>query len=123
MGQSTTLNVPNSILFLWDIQNEKAEIPEYVDNQLISSNPNCISIGTLMELDGPTTISFLDSPSGLASIRAFSGLLRAPSGEISISSSEADCLLSLRVAGVRPSIEIFVNDPSEPSLIEIVVKS
>lgn len=123
MGQSATLNVPNSILFLWDIQNKKAEIPHYEDNQLISSNLNCISIGTLMELDGPTTVSFLDVASGLAPIRAFTGLLNAPSGEISITSSEADSLLCLRVAGVRPTIEIFVNDPSEPSLIEIVVQS
>ena len=123
MGQSATLYVPNSILFLWDLQNKKAEIPQYEDNQLISSNPNCISIGTLMELDGPTTVSFLEVASGLAPIRAFSGLLNAPSGEISISSSEADSLLCLRVAGVKANIEIFVNDPSEPSLIEIVVQS
>ena len=123
MGQRATLNVPNSILFLWDRQNKKAEIPHYEDNQLISSNLNCISIGTLMELDGPTTVSFLDVASGLAPIRAFTGLLNAPRGEISISSSEADSLLCLRVAGVRPTIEIFVNDPSEPSLIEIVVQS
>ena len=50
------LLVPNAIVFLYVIDSEDIQIPEYLDDTLIAANEQCVSIGTQAEVDGEVTI-------------------------------------------------------------------
>jgi len=118
--KSVSLRVPHSILFVWDLQNENASVPEYQDNTLISYNEGCVSVGTRLETDGETTISFVERPSAAATA-VFRGSLQTPSGSLSISTSSDDGILSIGVDRPTTTISIFANDMLFPSRIDVLI--
>jgi hypothetical protein len=53
------LSIPNSIVFAFDVKCKDVVIPEYKTGQLIAFSANCISVGTLAEMDGETTVHLM----------------------------------------------------------------
>lgn len=119
--KSVTLRVPNSILFIWDLENPNASIPEYQDNTLVSHNDGCVSVGTRLETDGETTVSFVERPSS-KSRAVFCGRVSTPSGTLSVSTSAEDGILVARVGAPTALLTIFANDHLFPSEIGILVE-
>lgn len=118
--KSVTLRVPNSIIFLWDLQNSNASVPEYQDNTLVSQNESCVSVGTRLETDGETTISFVDRPSTEVSA-VFRGSVLTPSGVLSISTSAEDGILAIEGNHPTTTLTIFADDRLFPSKIDILI--
>lgn len=113
---------PNSIVFILDPNNLAARIPEYLDGQLISSNNDCISIGTQFEAEGDTDI-FLDDAEIICSENdaKFEACINTPSREIAIVNSHNEVILKKQVNKERTLVKIYANDDMFPDLISIKI--
>ena len=114
----------NSIIFIFDTASKNIVVPTYLPGELIASNKTCISVDTLSEYDGETSIEI---SSDLARFEdrdlAWTQDLRisTPSKKVSIVTSQNDRLLSLECSDTTTKIAIGVNDENEPDRIVVIV--
>ena len=125
MTTSTAIAPVFSIIFISG--RDVGEPPEYVPEQVAFANPTCITVCTLCEMDGKTTIVLSDEPRygtpWFVLHRTFAGILNETGGEVNVYTAELDRLLSLPVASESVAIEVWVNSSSEPTLVHIYVDS
>lgn len=118
----TSLFVPNSIIFIFDLANEDIMIPEYNDGILISSTKSCLSVGTQAEVDGEVTIKLINrsenSDKDLCEV-VFSGVIETPSQKISVVTSELEKIFEMDVQAKQTEIIIAVDDLQFPSIVLI----
>ncbi len=101
MTSCVKLAVPNSIVFLYDQRCADVAIPGYDPNQLTAATNTCVSVATLPEMDGETTISLIESESDATFPLVFDGELNTPKGSLSVNTSAADGLLSTQLGKQR----------------------
>jgi hypothetical protein len=112
---------PHSLVF---VMGERiAEIPDVVGP--VAATASCVTIGTLMELDGETEIR-LSGPHDFKRTDdlalAWSGTI-ASSGVVQVQTSAGTTLLSMPWHGAdHPVVRIWTNDENEPDLIWVVVE-
>jgi hypothetical protein len=116
--------LPHPIFFVFDHHNPDIEIPQHAEAS-VASTPSCVCVPALASVDGQVTISLSRHPAppepAFAS-QIFSGLIAAPSGHVSVVTSENQKLLELPVASARPWVRILVDDPRFPSTAWIEAK-
>lgn len=56
--------IPYAIIFINDNDNDAVDIPEYNDN-VVSFNDSCISVGTIHEVDGDVDIELTKEVSNI----------------------------------------------------------
>jgi hypothetical protein len=117
----TYVESDHPIIFLFDDAHPNVRIPDYVPNGLVAYNDHCVSIGTRYAGDGPTRVRLSRSIADPAEHMVFSGVLRAPSGQLSLSTSNADQLLVADVGADQVSVRVYVDDLSEPARVDIEV--
>jgi hypothetical protein len=116
-----TLSPRNSIVFVYDSSHRSVEVPTYVAGDLVAASQTCVSIGTLAEIDGETTITLADSIDGISVGELFfDGVLLTPGHEVSVCTSENEKLLTLPIKASHARVRVFANDPSEPDEIVVV---
>lgn len=116
-----TLSPRNSIVFVYDFSHRPIEIPTYVSGELVAASQTCVSVGTLAEIDGETTITLADSTDGIrVGELYFEGVILTPGHEVSVCTSANEKLLTLPILATHARIRVFANDPSEPDEIVIV---
>lgn len=116
------ISPPNSILFIFDRASQNIKIPPYQASNILSISENCISIGTLSEFDGVTTIKLIkncaDVKKKYPSLHWFNPIsLTTPSFSLSIVTSENKTLESIQTESKSIMVSVGVSDISEPDLI------
>lgn len=117
---------PNSIIFLFDRDVKNAVIPIYEPSNILGATENCISIGTLSEFDGETTVQLwencVNAKKKYPALHWFEPLLLAtPSASLSVVTAKNKTLGSIQTNSKCSTILIGVNDISEPDLIVICI--
>jgi len=122
MKKRISINPMNSVILIMD--RTIGEVPESMNDGLVSATSSCVAVGTLSEFDGETSItltndSIIDTPQGSP---IFDGYIDTPSGKISICSVTDEPLIECEVSEPNTKIFIWVNDETEPDEIYIAVK-
>lgn len=118
MKESITLAPPNSLILIMD--QAFGNLPDAMDGQLISSTDSCVAVGTLAESDGTTNIILIENYQAEPDEKmVFDGTLITPNKELSISDVDNKQLLTIRLTAATVRVQIYVNDPIEPSKIVI----
>lgn len=115
---------PNSRIFVFDATAKNIMIPACVSRELIASNDTCVSVGTLSESDGETTIEITSDRVYLvqADLRWTHGLrINTPGKQVSVVTSQNDRLLTVDCLATKSAITIGVNDESEPDRVVIFI--
>lgn len=88
----------------------------------IAATSTCIAIGTRSEYDGTTRISIGDMlASGSGREPVFEGVLETPGGRIAVCSVFDEVILEIPIELARTRVQIWANDQSAPSEIDILV--
>lgn len=118
------ISPPNSILFIFDKLIKNINIPTYQKSNILNISENCISIGTLNEFDGETTINFeknsFDAKIKFPELHWFDPIaLITPSSSFCVVTSANQVLHTIQTGVTVSSLLIGVNDTSEPNSIVI----
>lgn len=117
----TDVKSDHPIIFLFDDAHPNVRIPDFIPNELVAYNDHCVSVGTRYACDGPTRVRLSRSIPDPAEHMVFSGVLRAPSGQLSLSTSNASQVLVADVGADQVSVRVYVDDRSEPARVDIEV--
>ncbi|WP_153018979.1 hypothetical protein [Lysobacter capsici] len=122
MSQSIAIAPPNSLIFIMDYL--AGDIPDAINDALVSSAASCIAVGTLAEFDGATTVTLASAMQDVAHLtNVFNGVLDTPSRQLSICNVKIEVLLFLAGLTERTNVQVFANDLSEPDQILVVASS
>lgn len=118
-----SVSVPNSLILIMDPEN--TSVPVIDRGLLIGANSGCIAVGTLCELDGVTSIDLVRRSSGDETApptfaKAHEQVLTLTSRVLAVCPIVGVPYLSIEVPTSRVSVEVYVDDPSEPENIRIV---
>lgn len=106
----------NSIIFISD-PTHRAEIPADVGSALVAITSSCVSVGTLAEVDGETTVRLGDSFADPEGEIVFDGNVETPGHRIAVSDALANSILEMEVASSLSRVTVWANDPMEPDVI------
>lgn len=120
-----TISVPHGIVFVLDPSNRGVVIPAYVDGEVISSNPTCVSVATVPEVDGDLTLRLGKSvtPTNKSILVVFDGLIETPGKRLAIGTPDIDVVLEIDVSEVLTYVVIQVDDPKSPKLVCVNVEA
>lgn len=119
-----TLYVPNAIIFIFDLSNKDVQVPVYEDDAVVLSNNTCISVATIADVDGEATIELSRKVPNSDRSRyenVFMGSIETPGLSISVVTSQLEEVLSVEADEQQTNISIWVDNPSYPSEILVVV--
>jgi hypothetical protein len=112
---------PNSLLLIGDSRGK----PPQTFEGLVTATSSCVAIGTLMEMDGPTRVRLLDDrwyDEPLPLTVAFDGSLKLPHGVLRVENVLGEVYLERKLEPKSVRLQIYVNHPTEPDQIAIVVR-
>jgi len=122
VNDTVRISPPNSLLLIGDPRTK--DLPESLGDGLLAATDSCVAVGTLVEVDGPTTITLTDregaDPAALPSLTVFSGRLTLPSGILAVCDVNGEMLLRRDSPDHAEHVTILVNDPDEPDEIAVV---
>ncbi|MCF8878821.1 hypothetical protein L5876_03215 [Hyphobacterium sp. SN044] len=109
--------IANSIVFLYNPDNERLQIPEWKGDGPYEANSTCVSVGTLSEIDGSTMVELLypcsnDPSPGM--ILIFEGAIETPDCQVSVNTSEKLDEMLVQVATELSDVRVWVDRPKEP---------
>ncbi len=98
-------------------------IPESMSGSLVAASESCIAVGTAAECDEPVDIVLTDEQPGDGAEMwcVKESELETPNNAIAICSVLNDTLMTIEVAAKLSAVQIWVNHPTEPTKIVIVV--
>jgi hypothetical protein len=114
----------NSIVFLIDKKTKNIIIPEYEKKHIINCTDSCISIGTMNEVDGKTTIKIITPSEKLKHVNLNWDFLReiqTPSKKLSLIQSDGSEFGVVFTKSEKTTVSIGINDLREPNLIIIAI--
>lgn len=118
MTISVRLAPPNSVVLIEDICG--GEVPDTMNQSLISITDSCIAVGCRAEDDGETQIVLGDlSEVDAEKQLVFDGVLRTPSLRLVIRTVLGVTLLETPVSDAETRLRIWTNDLTEPDQIVI----
>lgn len=118
MKLEKTIAPPNSIIFISDPTHPEQASLE-VGNSLISATRSCVSVGTLAEMDGATTVRLARHFDEIEGDVAFEGCLETPGRKIAVSDTLGNLLLEMAVSSCLTRVTVWANDINEPDVILI----
>jgi hypothetical protein len=98
--------------------------PETFAGTLVSATSSCVAIGTLSEMDGPTTIVLTDesAPDASSKLLVFDDSIVIPGRILSVVTTLNDVVLSLPIHEEAVRVRIWVNDAKEPDRIVVAAR-
>ena len=115
------VQAPNSLLLIGD---SRGKMPQSFEG-LVTATSSCIAIGTLMEMDGPTRVRLLDDrwyDEPLPLTVAWDGSVKLPHGVLRVENVLGEIYLERKLEPKSVRLQIYVNHPTEPDQIAIVVR-
>lgn len=121
MKIETRLAPPNSLVLIMD--QSVGEVPESMNGALVAATPTCVSVGTLSEHDGETSITISDEKPGcgLGLSVVFDGDLSTPAGNLAVCTVDDVAVVSTTVSSSKTRVQIWGNDNSEPNHIYVFI--
>jgi len=115
-----SVKAPNSLVLIGD---PTGDVPETLGGGLVRATGKAVAVGTRAEVAGETRIRVIDagSPEHRPPIRAFEGMLEAPSGRLTIESVDGETYGEHPIPRGETRVEIWVNDDREPDEICVVL--
>jgi len=118
----TNIAVANSVIAIMDP--DVGEVPHALGPTRVAWTGSCVAIGTLVGVDGETTITLSDvyddnQIDKMALV--FDGVVETPHRSVSVCSSALERLLTMPVHSERSRVRVWSNDESEPDVIHITV--
>ena len=117
----------HSSVFLSDVDNY--DIPEWpaglsLASMRVASNDRCVIVRTLAEVDGETEIALTDRPDGRiagCTQLIFDGVVKFPSGNVTITTSGNEVLLSAPCQKPEVRIRIWTTGDPDPDKITVEI--
>ncbi len=115
-----TFLVPNGIVFFCDHSHSDVTVPIYDDVSAVQTSGSCISVITMHEVDGETSIEFAsevdaDQCKGLQLV--FEGQLETPGRLVSMSTSQEYRVLEVSVSNSTAKISVWMSDLKWPERV------
>ena len=118
-----TISPQNGMIFITG--DKCTELPDWQRGDTLRSNDSCILMGTRPPCDGETRLTMTDdrqSPSGMTDLqRVFKGEVSVPTGEVQVFTVLLEPLAVVPVNSTECLVEVWVDDPQEPSRIWVRV--
>jgi hypothetical protein len=122
--KSVSINVPHGMLFILDPNNADVLMPECVDGELVSVTDSCISVATLVPVDGDTEVSMaFNEAAPRELIRVAYDNISVPHGRLAITTSDDGGVFEADVPVGRVTVSIWVDDLEDPSRVFVNVES
>lgn len=121
MIKSATVTPPNSLVLIRG--RSAADIP--VSGEPVAVTNTCVSVGTLMEYDGETTVRVMDAETAagerLPALEVFSGSVSVSGGVLVIASAVGDEYVEWPCADGPIAVRVYTNHSTEPDEIDVVI--
>jgi hypothetical protein len=118
VSQSSRVAPPYSVVFVLDVDDVNAEIPE--TTSVITFTESCVAVQCLAEVDGETEFRLgAASKVDPGNRPAFVGTLKTPSRILSIQTAERAIILETPVESERTRISIWINDATRPDIVSV----
>lgn len=119
---SITLAVPHGVVFIYDPTMTNIAVPPDTGAAPLLATSTCVSVWTLHEVDGETTITLTSAYYGDDCELVFRGVIETNGRRVAINDSSGEALLDTRLSNSRPEIEIYANDPTTPTKLVCVAR-
>jgi hypothetical protein len=120
MSTSAKIAVPNALILISDVDGGKP--PELMQGRLVAATPSCIAVGCMADSNGETEI-IIGTEQGLrrGGDLVFEGELATPSRSVAVWTVRREIILRGPVAHSSTRVRIWVNHPTEPDTVTIVL--
>jgi hypothetical protein len=116
------VQAPNSLLLIGDLSGNAPQSFE----RLVTATSSCVVIRTLKELDGPTRVRLMDDrwyDEPLPPTLAWDGSIKLSDGLMKVGNILGAIYLERKMEPQSVRLQIYVNHPTEPDHIAIVVRT
>lgn len=121
MIETAAVSPPNSLVLIRGAG--EADVP--ISGEPVAHTDTCVSIGTLMEYDGETSIRLMAADEGSEHphppLEVFDGTLIVRGTELVVGSVTGDEYLSLPCPEGEVPVRVYTNHSTEPDEIHVVV--
>lgn len=114
--QTTTIAIPHGVVFLYD-PTMVIDVPPDTGQAPLLATPNCISIWTVGEDDGETTLMLGTERRAFAGSLIFEGELETEGKQLAFNDSGCGTLLCMDVPGSSTWVRVYSNHPQYPTTI------
>jgi hypothetical protein len=109
--REVTVKAPNSLILVGDPDGQP---PVSMADKLVAATTSCVAVGTLSQPDGATRLRLFGATDDLPERLAFEGLLQTPNRLVAVRNVLGETYLEKHVSAAVTSVQIWVNDLSEP---------
>ena len=116
-----SVQAPNSVIL---VGNPQGELPASMHGALVAASPSVVAIGTLAEGEGSVRVRLAESPDDPAQrpqLAGFDGNVDLADKKFVVRSVLGDAYIERTVGSAKQRVRIWVDDPSEPRDIYILV--
>ena len=114
-----TTPIPNGVVFLCD-PTAIIDVPPDTAAAPVLSTKDCVSLWTLHEVDGPTTLVLTDTYDGEDCKLVFHGSITAAGRKLSFTTSTCERIIEVDLTADAAEIAVYANDASDPSKLVCV---
>lgn len=118
----TTIHIPHGVVFLYD-PTMIVDVPPDTGVSPVLSTSDCVSLWTVHEVDGPTTLVLTDSYHDHDCKLVFHGALAARGRKLAFNTSSCEPIIEVEFGSDAPEVTIYADDLKEPSKVVCVAAS
>lgn len=115
----TSALIPHGVVFLYD-PTAIIDVPADTGAAPVLATADCISLWTVHDVDGPTTLVLTDRFDGDGCSLVFQGSVLAKGGKLAFNTSSCDPIIQVQLCGSVANVAIWANDAKWPSKIVCV---
>jgi hypothetical protein len=109
-----TTPIPNGVVFLCD-PTAIIDVPPDTAEAPVLSTKDCISLWTLHEVDGPTTLVLTDAYKGEDCKLVFHGSIILTGRKLGFNTSSCERIIEVDLGADMAEVAVYANDAKDPS--------
>lgn len=115
----TSALIPHGVVFLYD-PTAIIDVPADTGAAPVLATADCISLWTVHDVDGPTTLVLADKFDGDGCSLVFEGSLITKGGKLAFNTSSCEPIIQVHLSAPEAQVAIWANDAECPSRIVCV---
>lgn len=115
----TTTLIPHGVVFLYD-PTAIIDVPADTSAGPVLATADCVSLWTVLDIDGPTNLIITDRFDGIGCRLVFEGSVLAKGGKLAFNTSSCDPIIQVQLTGFVANVAIWANDAEWPSKLVCV---